>query len=69
MFDLDLDFGHYKIDYSRNSKMLALAGSKGHISLLDWRNKELKCEFHVKEATRDIKFLSNEMMFAVSRKI
>jgi len=68
MFDLDLEFGHYKIDYSRNGKMLALAGSKGHVSILDWRNKELKCEFQVKETTRDIKFLNNELMFAVAQK-
>jgi len=48
--------------------MLALAGTKGHIAILDWKKKSLKCEFNVKDKIRDIKFLQNDSMIAVAQK-
>lgn len=45
---------------------MLLAGRKGHISLLDWKEKDLTLEFHAKELVRDVKFLQNEQMFAVA---
>jgi hypothetical protein len=44
-----------------------LAGSKGHIAIMDWKKKNLKCEFNVKEKIRDIKFLHNETLYAVAQ--
>jgi len=68
IFDLNLKFGPYKIDYTANGSYVLLAGEKGHISMLDWRNKNLECEFHVREKIRSVKFLHNETMFAVAQR-
>jgi len=45
-----------------------LAGKKGHISLIDWKRKDLVCEFQVKQLVRDVQFLHNQSMFAVAQK-
>jgi U3 small nucleolar RNA-associated protein 7 len=66
MFNLDLNFGNYNIDYTRDGKYLLLGGSLGHLALMDWKKKDLKCEFNVKETVRDIKFLNNESLYAVN---
>ena len=63
---MNLDFGRYSIDFDRAGNYLALAGSKGHIAIMNWKTKDLKCEFQVKETVRDIKFLHNELLYAVS---
>lgn len=69
MFNLKLDkFGPYCMDYTKNGKFLLLGGRKGHLSLLDWKTFALKCEIHVKETVRDVKFLHSEDMFAVAQK-
>ena len=65
---MKLDFGPYLIDFTRNGQTLALAGNKGHISLIDWKKKNLKCEFHVKETLKDIKFMHDDTLFAVKNK-
>ena len=62
---MKLDFGRYQIDYTRNGKYLLMGSNRGHIAMLDWRNKNIQCEFHVKDKIRDIKFLHSENMFAV----
>jgi len=62
---LNLEWGRYCLDYSLNGNILALGGSKGHIALLDWKSKNLKCEINVKENIRAIKFLQSENIFAV----
>lgn len=68
MFNLDLDYGFYNIDFTRTGNYLALAGTQGHIAILEWKKKSLKCEFNVKDKIRDIKFLQNETQFAVAQK-
>ena len=58
IFNLSLkDFGPYNLDITRNGKHLLLAGRKGHIAMLDWKNKSLVCEFQPKDKVRDICFL------------
>jgi U3 small nucleolar RNA-associated protein 7 len=44
---LKLDsFGPYKyLDYTRNVKYMVIASRKGHIALIEWKKKELVCEF------------------------
>ena len=68
IFDLNLNYGPYYIDYSFNGSHLLLAGEKGHISVLNWREKELVTEFKVNEKVRSAKFLQNETMIAVAQK-
>jgi len=63
---LKLDWGRYKIDYTRNGKFLLLGGSKGHLALMDWKEKKLCFEIQVKETIRDVKFLHDEKMYAVA---
>ena len=68
IFDLNLeDKAPFYIDYSRNGKYLLLAGEKGNISMLDWRDKNLITEFDTDSTISNIKFLHNETMFAVAQ--
>jgi U3 small nucleolar RNA-associated protein 7 len=61
IFDLTLDeYGPYTFDVTRNGRHVLMAGRKGHLSLLDWRRKDLVCEFQAKQLIRDVKFLQNE---------
>lgn len=68
IFDIKLqDFGPYTgLDVTRNGKFLLLGGRKGHISVINWKKKDLVCEFHAKELVRDVHFLHNEQMFAIA---
>src|SRR5574343_277546 len=68
MMDLKLAFGGYHVDYTRNGSFLALAGQQGHISLINWRDLSILTEFHTKELIRDVKFLHNELLFAVAQR-
>ena len=56
IFDISLnDFGPYNgLDITRNGKYILLGGKKGHVSVMNWKKKELKCEFHTKELIRDV---------------
>ncbi|KAI1914392.1 putative U3 small nucleolar RNA-associated protein 7 [Ophidiomyces ophidiicola] len=68
-FELKLeDLGPYRADYTRNGKMLLLAGRKGHVATMDWRDGKLGCELQLKETVRDAKWMHNEMFFAVAQK-
>ena len=68
IFDLELeDKAPFYIDYTRNGKYLLLAGEKGNISMLDWKEKKLICEFDTDSKISNVKFLHNETMFAVSQ--
>ena len=48
------DFGPYNLDITRNGKYLMLAGRKGHLAMLDWKTKNLVCEFQAKDKVRDV---------------
>jgi len=54
------------MDISRNGKHLLLAGKKGHMAMLEWRNKNLVSEFNVKDKVHCVKFLQNHGMFAAA---
>jgi U3 small nucleolar RNA-associated protein 7 len=68
IFDLKLEYGQYKLRYSRNGKHLLMGGQKGHLAMLDWASGKLKTELYVNESVRDITFLHNETLFAVAQK-
>lgn len=68
-FELRLDtYGPYRVDYSRNGRYMLLAGSKGHLAVVDWEGPRVSTEFHVHETVRDACFLHSSMMFAVAQK-
>lgn len=68
-FDLKLDvLGPYVCDYTRNGRDLLLAGRKGHVAAMDWREGKLACELQLGETVRDAKWLHNNQMFAVAQK-
>jgi U3 small nucleolar RNA-associated protein 7 len=69
IINLDLDHGQYMINYSRNGKNLLMAGSHGHLSLLEWQNKKLVVEFDVKEKIYDTAFIQGDNLFAVNLKL
>ena len=55
IFNLHLpDFGPYTLDITRNGKYLLLGGRKGHLAMLDWKSKNLVCEFQAKDKVRDV---------------
>ena len=63
-----MENGPYHLDYTRNGKYLLLAGEKGHISIMDWKDKSLLSEFSVKERVRDACWLHNETLLAIAQK-
>ncbi|XMA13219.1 hypothetical protein WAI453_006010 [Rhynchosporium graminicola] len=68
-FELKLEgLGPYVCDYTRNGRDLLLAGRKGHIATMDWRDGKLGCELQLGETVRDAKWLHNNQMFAVAQK-
>lgn len=68
-FDLKLDaLGPYIFDYSRNGRELLLAGRKGHVASMDWREGKLGFERQLGETIRDIKWLHNNQYFAAAQK-
>lgn len=68
-FNLKLDtFGPYVFDYTRNGKDLLLAGRKGHVATMDWREGKLGTELHLNETVRDATWLHNNQYFALAQK-
>src|SRR5438045_1318543 len=68
-FELKLDtLGPYICDYTRNGRELLLAGRKGHIATMDWREGKLGCELQLAETVRDARWLHNNQLFAVAQK-
>lgn len=68
-FELKLDvLGPYICDYTRNGRHLLLAGKKGHVATMDWRDGKLGCEIQLGETVRDAKWLHNNQLFAVAQK-
>lgn len=70
VFDLELpDFAPYKkMDFTRNGRYLLIGSKKGHIALMEWKKKDLVCEFQTKQIVRDVKFLKDQTMYAVAQK-
>ena len=68
-FELRLDgMGPYTADYTRNGRELLLAGRKGHVATMNWRDGKLGCELNLGETVRDAKWLHNNQFFAVAQK-
>ena len=62
-FELKLEgLGPYVCDYTRNGKGLLLAGRKGHVATMDWRDGRLGCELQLGETVRDAKWLHNDQL-------
>jgi len=55
------------VDYTRNGRHLLIAGRKGHIAAMDWREGKLHSEIQVKETVRAARWLQNESMYAVAQ--
>jgi len=68
IFDLTLPKGPFKIDFSSNGKSLLLGG-RNSSAILDWKTKDLKCDLSLgdEEKIKDLKFINNDNMFAVSQ--
>ena len=63
-FELKLeDLGPYVCDYTRNGRGLLLAGRKGHVATMDWRDGRLGCELQLGETVRDAKWLHNDQLW------
>lgn len=68
-FELRLDdLGPYTADYTRNGRELLLAGRKGHVATMDWRDGKLGCELQLNETVREARWLHNNQSFAVAQK-
>ncbi|KAL7624327.1 putative U3 small nucleolar RNA-associated protein 7 [Parahypoxylon ruwenzoriense] len=68
-FELKLDqLGPYVFEYSRTGRELLLAGRRGHVAMMDWRQGKLGCELQLGETVRDVRWLHNNQYFAVSQK-
>lgn len=68
-FDLKLEqLGPYVAEYTRNGRDLLLAGRKGHVATMDWREGKLGCELQLGETIRDARWLHNNQFFALAQK-
>jgi U3 small nucleolar RNA-associated protein 7 len=68
LFNLQLSFGPYAVNYTRSGSHLLLGGRKGHIAMLDCKSMALCCELQVKETVREVLPLTNHTLFAAAQK-
>jgi U3 small nucleolar RNA-associated protein 7 len=66
-YDLSLDFGNYKLDYTKDGRDMILASDKGHVAILEWKKKSLKAELHLNQAVFDCQFI-HDGFFALAQK-
>lgn len=57
IFDLDLDFGRYRAQYSREGRHLLLTSDLGHFCMMDWKRKSLVFETQLSDPIRSGAFL------------
>ena len=63
-FELKLEgLGPYVCDYTRNGTGLLLAGRKGHVATMDWRDGKLRSEIQLGETVRNAKWLHNDQLW------
>lgn len=67
-FDLELPYGPYYVDYSRNGRHMIVGGEKGQLAMLDCHSMAITCEVQVQESVRNVRFLQNSSLFAVSQR-
>lgn len=71
-FELDLsDSGltpYISATYSRSSRLMLLASSKGHVVVSNWRDASLQAELHLNETVRGATFLHNDAFFATAQR-
>ena len=68
LFDFQLRFGPYRINYSRNGRYMLFGGFKGHVAIMDCLRTSVSTELQLKEELHDIHYLHNETMFAAAQK-
>ena len=44
--------GNYGLEYTENGKDLLLYSDLGHVSIMDWKNKNLKNEFFINQSIK-----------------
>lgn len=64
-FELKLDeLGPYHCDFTRNGRELLLAGRKGHVASMDFREGKLGCEIQLGETIRGTALFWSMLSFA-----
>ena len=67
-FDLQLvNFGPYRVNYSRNGRFLLFGGKKGHVAVMDCLRTSVGTELQLQQEVNDVQYLQNETLFAVAQ--
>eukprot|EP00914_Ancora_sagittata_P011482 GHVO01022312.1.p1 GENE.GHVO01022312.1~~GHVO01022312.1.p1 ORF type:complete len:525 (+),score=78.28 GHVO01022312.1:31-1575(+) len=68
LLEMELSYGPYSVDFSRNGRCMIMGGKKGSCALLDLHTLKTSCEINVEETVRDVTFLQSHLMWAAARK-